>query len=68
MTLEGGVRRGVGPRLLVLMVRLLVLLYVGALIHWMQGSISPLTIHSTILVAEGHLHGLDVKIDVQVFV
>ena len=51
MTLEGGVRRGVGPRLLVLMVRLLVLWYFGALIHWVQVSIPPLTIHSTILVA-----------------
>ena len=33
MTLEDGVRRGVGPRLLVLSVRLLVLLHFGALIH-----------------------------------
>ena len=33
MTLEDGVRRGVGPRLLVLLVRLLVLLHFGALIH-----------------------------------
>ena len=33
MTLEDEVRRGVGPRLLVLLVRLLVLGYFGALIH-----------------------------------
>ena len=33
MTLEDGVRRGVGPRLLVLLVRLLVLGHFGALIH-----------------------------------
>ena len=52
MALEDEVRRGVGPRLLVLMVRLLVLLGFGSLARWMRGSIPPLTPHCTALVAQ----------------
>ena len=44
MTLEDGVRRGVGPRLLVLLVRLLVVIEYAALAHWMQGAIPPLAL------------------------
>ena len=44
MVLEDGARRGVGPRLLVLLVRLLVVLDYTALAHWMSGSIPPLAL------------------------
>ena len=44
MVLEDGARRGVGPRLLVLLVRLLVVLEYIALAHWMPGSIPPLAL------------------------
>ena len=44
MVLEDGARRGVGPRLLVLLVRLLVVLDYTALVHWMSGSIPPLAL------------------------
>ena len=52
MTLKDEVRRGVGPRLLVLMVRLLVLLNFGSLDRWVRGSTPPLTPHCTALVAQ----------------
>ena len=52
MALEDGVRRGVGPRLLVLVVRLLVLLNFGAPAHRMRGAIPPLAPHCAILVAQ----------------
>lgn len=52
MTLKDEVRRGVGPRLMVLMVRLLVLLHFGSLARWVRGSIPPLTPHCTVLVAQ----------------
>ena len=45
MTLEDGVKRGVEPRLLDLLVRLLVVIEYAALGHWVQGSIPPLTLH-----------------------
>ena len=41
-----GARRGVGPRLLILMVRLLVLWYFGSHARWVRGSIPPLTPHA----------------------
>ena len=41
MTLEGGVRRGVGPRLLVLMVRLLAERYHRALSRWKYYALCP---------------------------
>ena len=44
ITLEDGVRRGVRPRLLVLLVRLLVVIEYAALAHWVQGSIPPLAL------------------------
>ena len=47
MKLKDEVRRGVEPRLLVLMVRLLVLLNFGSLARWVRGSIPPLTPHCT---------------------
>ena len=52
MALEDEVRRGVEPRLLVLMVRLLVLWNFGSLARWLRGSIPPLTPHYTALVAQ----------------
>ena len=50
MALEDEVRRGVEPRLLVLMVRLLVLWNFGSLARWVRGSIPPLTPRCTVLV------------------
>ena len=41
MTLEDGVSRGVGPLLLVLLVRLIVVIEYAALAHWVQGPIPP---------------------------
>ena len=52
IALEDEVRRGVGPRLLVLMVRLLVLSNFGSLARWARRSIPPLTPHCTVLVAQ----------------
>ena len=52
MALEDEVRRGVEPRLLVLMVRLLMLLDFGSLARWVRRSIQPLTPHYTALVAQ----------------
>ena len=52
MTLKDEVKRGVGPRLFVLMVRLLVLLNLGSLARWVLGSIPPLAPHCTALVAQ----------------
>ena len=51
MTLEDEVRRGVGPRLLVLMARLLVVWNFGSLARWVRDSIPPLTLNCIILVA-----------------
>ena len=44
MTLEDGARRGVRPRLLVLLVRLLVVIEYTALAHWVSGSTPPLAL------------------------
>ena len=52
MTLEDGIRRGVEPRLLVLMVRLLVLWNFGPLARWVPGSTPPLTPTALSLVAQ----------------
>ena len=52
MRLEDEVRRGVGPRLVVMMVRLLLLWDFGSLARWVRGSIPPLTPHHTALVAQ----------------
>ena len=52
IALEDEVRRGVGPRLLVLMVRVLVLSIFGSLARLARGSIPPLTPHYTALVAQ----------------
>jgi hypothetical protein len=52
IALEDEVRRGVGPRLLVRVVRLLVLSDFGSLARWVRRSIPPLTPHCTALVAQ----------------
>ena len=52
MRLEDEVRRGVEPRLLILMVRVLVMWDFGSLARWVRGSIPPLTLHCIILVAD----------------
>ena len=54
MALEDQVRQGVGPRLLlrISMVRVLVMWNFGSLARWVRGSIPPLALHCTTLVAD----------------
>ena len=60
MALEGGVRRGVGPRLLVLMVRLLAERYHRALSRWKHCALcsQPLSLCFLVSATAQHLHCL----------